>query len=313
MKKTGIRKPKPTASSLPRNSCGLGAADDDADDDPGRERAEDHVEAELRGEHGERRRSAAPRGAPRAGPLVPIVVCHQAHDARRPGAEREQRRADDDRGEDEQQHRAPAARRPRRRGSPRRSPPGRTRPTAPAPTTKLPKRWSRMPASRRIGISVPSAVVVSARRDEHRRVDDPGDVQDDARSPRRATSEISQPATPDATGAPRMRSKSISIPARKNRKARPKVDSDSMKSSVVARSSTCGPTRIPRKISATTIGTSTRRERSASTGASTATSATTRMSACATSTARRAYWQARRWPGALESPPSHGHGKRRWR
>ncbi len=61
-----------------------------------------------------------------------------------------------------------------------------------------------------------------------------------------------------------------------------------MKLSVPARSSTWGPTMMPRKISATTIGTFARRERSAETGASTATVATTRMSAWSTSNPQRA-------------------------
>ena len=78
-------------------------------------------------------------------------------------------------------------------------------------------------------------------------------------------SEMPQPTTPSRAAAPRIRSKSISIPARKNRNASPKVESASMKLSVSARPSTCGPTMIPRKISTTTIGTLARRERSAST------------------------------------------------
>ncbi len=75
MKKTGIRKPKPTASSLREELARLGAADHDPDHDPGREGAEDHVEPEL---GRERRRGRSTRSTDRrtaSWPLVPIVVC----------------------------------------------------------------------------------------------------------------------------------------------------------------------------------------------------------------------------------------------
>ncbi len=146
---------------------------------------------------------------------------------------------------------------------------GPNSPATPAARVYGPSGVSSSPASRRIGISVPIAVVQSAT--PISRVESTNPVAWSTPAIASASpSEITQPTPPSLAGRPRIRSKSISMPARKKRNARPVA---ARKSTIVPGStifSTCGPTRIPAMISTTTTGTRTERGMSTSSGAAAA-------------------------------------------
>ena len=79
---------------------------------------------------------------------------------------------------------------------------GPNSPTAPAAVRKCPKRVSSMPRSRSIGSSVPMAVVVSASPTSRPESTTPSRARTTATT-RPTTNEISQPPTPRLMGAPR--------------------------------------------------------------------------------------------------------------
>ncbi len=146
---------------------------------------------------------------------------------------------------------------------------GPNSPATPAASTNGPSGRFSSPASRRIGISVPIAVVASAM---------PTSSAESTKSicwrtkaiVRPSASEISQPSPPSFAGRPRTRSKSTSSPPRKKRKARPTVLRNSTTPTGSAKPNTCGPMRMPSVISATTAGRRRRLGRSTSSGASAA-------------------------------------------
>ena len=150
---------------------------------------------------------------------------------------------------------------------------GPSSPTAPAARTKLPNGVSSSPASRRMGKSVPIAVVVSAIVIMTGARTNPI-ASRNATVPAARASESSHPAPASASGRPRMRSKSISSPARKNRKVIPRTPRKPRTPSARASPSPCGPTKLPSAISRTTIGKRRPMGSSAMRGATTAISAT---------------------------------------
>ena len=130
---------------------------------------------------------------------------------------------------------------------------GPSSPNAPAASRNEPNRVSSSPSSRRIGISVPIAVVVSA---EPVYKND-STIPAAARMPPTAyaiTVESSQPHPPSRIGLPWTRSKSISYPAKKNSIPRPRVAKNDTKVPRCTRPSTCGPMMIPSTSSRTTTG-----------------------------------------------------------
>ena len=86
---------------------------------------------------------------------------------------------------------------------------GPNSPTAPAPSTKRPSFVSSWSASRRIGTSVPSAVVVIADPTSRPESTTPAAASAPANAYAR-TSVIAQPNAASRSGAPRIRSNSIS-------------------------------------------------------------------------------------------------------
>ena len=150
---------------------------------------------------------------------------------------------------------------------------GPSSPTAPAATTKLPNGVSSSPASRRMGNSVPIAVVVRAIVIMMGARTNPIASRTDTAHTAR-TSESSHPAPASASGRPRRRSKSISSPARKNRNVIPRIPRKPRTPSARASPSPCGPTAVPSAISRTTIGRRRPMGSSAMRGATTAISAT---------------------------------------
>ena len=97
---------------------------------------------------------------------------------------------------------------------------GPNSPATPAASVNGPSGVSSSPASRRIGISVPIAVVESATPINSVETTKPVACRTPA-MPRASASEKSQPHTASFAGRPRIWRKSISMPARKKRNARP--------------------------------------------------------------------------------------------
>ena len=80
-----------------------------------------------------------------------------------------------------------------------------------------------------------------------------------ARWPSPSTSEIAQPMLPMRSARWGTFLSITSMPAMKNRKPRPRLERKLRYGSTFAMSSTCGPIRIPSRISITTVGSTTRR------------------------------------------------------
>ena len=144
---------------------------------------------------------------------------------------------------------------------------GRNSPTAPIALIARPKGESSSRASRRIGISVPSAVELRAI--PITTIPSPGAKKKPRPMPSITLS--SHPSDARASGLPATFVKSISVPATKNSSARPKSLSFSSSGPVSTQPRTAGPMRMPRTSSNTTIGTrTTGRTPRASRGAATA-------------------------------------------
>src|SRR5664279_3279549 len=128
---------------------------------------------------------------------------------------------------------------------------GPNSPTAPTAMMAVPNGVRISPASRSTGISVPSAVLVSATP-----MNTPAAADGASSTPRPTptTREISQPSKDRLIDRPRIRSNSISSPARKNNIASPNWASDETNYVGCTQPSTEGPTSNPRTISKTTIG-----------------------------------------------------------
>ena len=128
---------------------------------------------------------------------------------------------------------------------------GPNSPTAPSAMTAVPKGVRSSPASRSIGIRVPSAVLVNATP-----MNTPAATVGASRIPMTTpdASEITQPRADLLSGRPRIRSKSISLPARKNSMASPKSASAEVKSLGCTQPRMAGPNTSPRTISKTTSG-----------------------------------------------------------
>jgi hypothetical protein len=147
---------------------------------------------------------------------------------------------------------------------------GPNSPIAPAASTRVPKRVSRSPVSRRIGSNVPKAVVARVT------VTNSGTwTQPAACKPRAATKarakDSNHPLNASRSGRPRTRPRSSSNPAVKNSAARPSFPPiHGNNPEAVARPSTWGPTTMPRIISSTTAGRRRPMGSSASSGAATA-------------------------------------------
>ncbi len=176
---------------------------------------------------------------------------------------------------------------------------GPNSPMAPAPSTKRPKSLSRSPASRRMGISVPIAVVLSATATSTGSDTNPAACRANVAANASAT-ETSQPSPPSRKGGPRNVEKSRSMPARKNRIERPRADNVRRLPSPATRSSTCGPTRMPSSSSSTTNGSRRRSGSSLKSGAIAATKRTI-SSACVWTGAIALRRRAQR-PGACTRP-----------
>ena len=128
------------------------------------------------------------------------------------------------------------------------------------------------PASRSIGMMVPSAVPVRAIA-----MIAAAAGSDPSAKPAASASTADTPHQPSArrAGVPRSDAGSISLPAMKNSAAIPKFDSASSIGPSLTQPSPEGPISMPRPISNTTSGiTTARRTRAASSGATTATSGT---------------------------------------
>ena len=131
---------------------------------------------------------------------------------------------------------------------------GPNSPTAPAPITSVPNGVESSSLSRRIGISVPSAVVVRAT---------PTSSESSTTPVPCSTVPSDNPIAIDDEprhqcqrgGLPWILWKSISMPAMKNRNDRPSVEKNATTVVSSARSNTFGPIRIPITISITTGGT----------------------------------------------------------
>ncbi len=176
---------------------------------------------------------------------------------------------------------------------------GPNSPMAPAPSTKRPKSLSRSPASRRMGISVPIAVVLSATATSTGSDTNPAACRANVAANASAT-ETSQPSPPSRKGGPRNVEKARSMPARKNRNERPRADSVRRLPSPATRSSTCGPTRMPNSSSSTTSGSRRRIGSSSNSGVIAATKRTI-SNACAWTGAIALRRRAQR-PGACTRP-----------
>lgn len=146
---------------------------------------------------------------------------------------------------------------------------GPNSPTEPIASTNAPIRVSATPESRSIGSRVPSAVVVSARPISRLDRAKPELTSTNA-SPKPSTRDIAHPSAARVNGVPLTRSRSMSNPARNIRKQSPRLAKACTRSPVSARPRTCGPITMPRPISSTTAGTRRRRSDSAPNGASTA-------------------------------------------
>ncbi len=146
---------------------------------------------------------------------------------------------------------------------------GPNSPTAPAPSRKRPKRVISSPASRRMGIRVPRAVVASAEPVYASDTTTPASASAPARE-YASTSDSPHPTLASRSGVPRIRSKSISNPAKKNNMPRPRFEKKRMNRSGSARSSTWGPITMPSRSSRTTTGSGSTRPTSIATRAATA-------------------------------------------
>ena len=127
-------------------------------------------------------------------------------------------------------------------------------PIAPLARMLVPSFVGRIPASPRIGSSVPIAVVVSAMA-TNRMPDVMSNAWRIVATPIASTSDVNQPITASVTGRPFTTSGSISKPARKMRKTSPISARKSMTSLSSAHPSTYGPSTMPSPISITTAGT----------------------------------------------------------
>ena len=201
-------------------------------------------------------------------PLVVIVRRAVATKSRRARAQREQRRERGDEQEDEQERERDAGL-PAAVSTSAVTISGQNSPATPAARTNGPSGVSSSPASRSTGISVPIAVVESATPTSTAESTKPTACSSIA-APSAIAIDSSQPAAASRAGAPRMRSKSISIPPTKKRNASPTSLRNSTAPSGFAKPSSCGPTRIPSAISATTAGARRRFGRSTISGASAA-------------------------------------------
>jgi hypothetical protein len=147
---------------------------------------------------------------------------------------------------------------------------GANSPTLPIAISRVPKRPSDRPASRTIGSSVPSAVVVRARPITISSMTVPISTSVAAIAMAR-TSEMIHPLIASWSGRPRTRERSSSRPARNIRNDRPIEARPEMTPLVCARPSTLGPITMPRTISTTTPGIASRPVHFARMGARTAT------------------------------------------
>ena len=98
---------------------------------------------------------------------------------------------------------------------------GPTSPNAPAAATSAPNRPSASPLSRRIGASVPSAVVVSAT-PTNRVLSTTSTASNSPATTSANATDTPQPVSASRAGIPRSWLRSSSKPARKNRNASPK-------------------------------------------------------------------------------------------
>ena len=153
---------------------------------------------------------------------------------------------------------------------------GPNSPTAPAPITSVPNGVVSSSLSRRIGISVPSAVVVRA---TPTRSDESTTPVPCSTAPRDnpIAIDVNHVTSASVSGLPSILWKSISIPAMKNRNDNPSVEKKATTVVSSARSSTLGPIRIPIRISSTTGGTRGPNTSPPASGASTAAAKITTM------------------------------------
>ncbi len=137
-----------------------------------------------------------------------------------------------------------------------------------------PSGRSAAPASLRTGTTSPSEVAASAMATNNGLLTHPA-----ASKANPAASPTAMVATNPSRGSrnrsPRRRMRSISRPARKSRNASPTRASTAIGGSISTQPSTAGPTTMPARISMTTPGTFTRGIPPASSGATTAITATT--------------------------------------
>ena len=136
---------------------------------------------------------------------------------------------------------------------------GQNSPATPLPRTAAPSGVGRTPASRRIGASVPSDVVVSAIPSTHHLASRPSSWSTTPTA-RPTAAESSHPRVPRASDALGTRCSTTSSPTKKKSSPRPSVERNCRYGSTSAMPSTAGPMRMPSTISTTTVGSTIRRE-----------------------------------------------------